>query len=670
MKTTYFPSYFHDLKLNNHPLPDNYITFGKEFVQPDDDFIICRNKESIPTAVYGNLLWDLSPYKTTNSISGKFDFNFIQNLNISNEKKLILTQEMKKIFFGCIYLSSHNSKLGRSSLKTLSNRFNSMKHIINFIVSNSTNVQFDNLTILSILSNEYTLSKYIRNISQNQQNELSNLINQLSIINNDYLQINLVHYNETRSDSEQFPVIPSRIYLYAFKMMNDFISEIYPYKDSINEFIKLFKNPLYGLSKSSQLRKYKTNTLHPDFKELVEGSPLKDLFMNNNVLSFRHLTKFIKDIQITCKFSIHNYTAMRDNEVLSMEFNPIDNVNIKSENHKPIATDHFINIISATSKFTGYKQKSKWLCPIAVKHAIEILQSITSGVAYILDEKPENLPLFQSASTIFYKKKNPYQTLTTQNVKPMCLENIKITEEDRIELLQTDLNRSFSEDKFLVGNCWDFTSHQFRRSLAFYGANSNLISESTGATLFKHLSHEMQRYYRRGSDNILTIFGNYDKKSRSYIIPKNHFFHEYQSAITSNKARELISNLFSDTPLYGKRGKYIEKQKFNDDKLNQEVNINENKEKTMKMFHNGEISFKKTLLGGCLKSGKCDLFMLGKFTGCLTCKDAALNMDKIDDQIIKLESQAGTYEHDSAEYQLVSKELGDLKLYSSQQKRK
>ncbi|MEW3673854.1 integrase, partial [Pseudomonas aeruginosa] len=93
------------------------------------------------------------------------------------------------------------------------------------------------------------------------------------------------------------------------------------------------------------------------------------------------------------------------------------------------------------------------------------------------------------------------------------------------------------------------TSHQFRRSLAFYGSCSGFLSLPTLRAQFKHMTIQMARYYANGFDNLRTIFGYYDEKKIDFVLPYNHFAFEFQMAMPMSVANQLIADLlFKEEP--------------------------------------------------------------------------------------------------------------------------
>jgi hypothetical protein len=110
-------------------------------------------------------------------------------------------------------------------------------------------------------------------------------------------------------------------------------------------------------------------------------------------------------------------------------------------------------------------------------------------------------------------KHDQVSELRRQTVAPKWLAEVIITKEDYKELIETDEEKDWASiDKFQIGQPWPLTTHQWRRSIAFYAANSGLVSMPSLRRQFKHLSLAMSRYYAKGFENLATMFGCYNEK--------------------------------------------------------------------------------------------------------------------------------------------------------------
>jgi hypothetical protein len=651
--------------------PDDYVLEGGVFKFPHKSFVLCRDANGHATATYGELEWDFYPINTSGA-SSKLNFDFLKNQDVLASDAAYLIEEIKKILFLIIYFSNAG-KTGTLSVKTITNRFHSLQKVTLYCINSGNAISNSPVFIRDVLSNEILLADHTRELSENSQSELSNLIANIKRVKTSNTGFEVADYNKARPDADQTPVIPSRIYFLSFEKLAERVDSCHLVKDKLCNLIKAFKNEHVGLALSTQKGRNFDET-YPTLQELLKTHKLESFFSGDyEVNDKRNLVAAISDIQLSCKTLIHQFTAMRSGEALRIKCNCIEQVNL-SKNKKTqskLKLNRFVKVISTTSKFTGYMHEAGWLCPQKVTVVVEVLKAIVEGMAHLFDVLPEEIPLFQSAQKITNKKAKKGQLSKFLGKKAICLEGISITASDREELLNTDKSRKFDNPQFQIGHDWLFASHQFRRSLAFYGANSNLVSESTGAQLFKHLNHEMQRYYRKGFNNIRTILGYLDSESGEIKLPDDHFLFEFQTGISTNQAREILQLLLDDNEEHwGKKGSYIEKHRKERGLKSDDVYILDLKSETERQTNEGEISYKKTLLGGCLKVDKCNSFMLGTFTSCIKCEEADIQPAKLNNLIENMQQEVLSYKEESAEYQLVDNELSDLVTFRDRELKK
>lgn len=656
--------------INNNELPqvETFELHDDLFQLPKDSFVLCRDKVGNTTATFGDMKWDFSPYNTTKENDYSYKFNFFEtssNLSKEHQNKLVL--QIKIILFLLIYFLPDMGRSGSLSVKVLGKRFQILKSIALFSENIKNNFIIGDITIADILSNDNYMAAYILTLSENKRTELSHLLTNLRRINKNYLGFDVVSYIHCRTKTDQTSIIPSRIYFNSFHNLSSEITIFHNVKDSLYKIIKLFKNKNVGKSISTQKKSGVINNFFPTVPELLVKYGLNKIFIDKyRVSNIKDFVRQLTNIQLTCKHYIHLYTAMRHNEVLSLMFHCLQNKKLSNNeevtSNSDLLDEKIIEIISITSKLTGYPESTSWLAPADIHKAIEILQAISKGMAFLYNTSVEKLPLFQSTAFIYKKDSKIGSMIASDGLNPICLKDMIITKNDRNELINSDADRDFKEKHFQVGAEWKFHTHQYRRSLGFFGANSNLISESTGMQLFKHLNNDMQRYYRRGYNKIRTILGHFNKEKNEFELPKDHFLFEFQTGVSVEEARNIIDILFNkEDVLLGKKGSYISKQteKNRDNK----INIVAEQKETEKKVHQGEIAYKKTLLGGCMKTSRCDDFMLGNFTSCINCQDAVIKKSNLDSIINDLKIELQEYDINSAEYQLSKAELDKLVIF-------
>ena len=80
---------------------------------------------------------------------------------------------------------------------------------------------------------------------------------------------------------------------------------------------------------------------------------------------------------------------------------------VKDKDGDLVYPESSVNILSTTTKFTGYKEESTWLAPPPVIKAVSILQAITGVIAKLSNTASEQCPLF--CSTMNIKLRTPVE---------------------------------------------------------------------------------------------------------------------------------------------------------------------------------------------------------------------------------------------------------------------
>lgn len=79
----------------------------------------------------------------------------------------------------------------------------------------------------------------------------------------------------------------------------------------------------------------------------------------------------------------------------------------------------------------------------------------------------------------------------------------------------------------------------------------------------------------------------------------------------------------------------------------------------------GAISYRPTLLGGCTKVGRCDSFLLGDYTECLSCEGAIIKPEKLNTAIEEATKEMSCYAEGSGEYQIVKADIERLSAFKA-----
>lgn len=641
--------------------------------RPPKDFVLCRNRDGSPSAIYGELIWDFNPVRLSAKLISKIRFdNFLGNLDDSF--KTLLIEESQYILF-CIAYYASSGFSGRVSSQTLLAYANTIGYAVRYCYSLKDNPLVGVISLEQLFTTPAYMDgflKYLKSRPKLQRNILQ-IANRLEAMGVQCLGYEIclpdIKKFPRPKKSKQHPVIPVNLYVSLIGTLIKKLDEIYEASAGLESFIEKLSNRMYGVAHRTQhlIANDTKVELCPTFFEGAKAHGVSDFFTHSFPCNGRtNLSLVISSIQYTLKYVIHTFTGMRDQEVGRLPYDCLHKEEIEAEtlDDKGLLRDPalIIDLISTSTKHSGYRKHGSWYATAEVVKAVRAAQAINRGLCTVLGEDYNSTSLFISSSCIRLGDRRMRAAICDKTSRPEYLKALIITEKDLSDLCASDPDRVFlSSEGFAVGEPWPLTSHQLRRSLAFYASNSGFVSMPTLSTQFKHFALQMSRYYANGFDKIKTIFGYYNPKKDQFEIPHDHFLYEFQLSIPMHAAYELISEVLGEMPLHGGGGAQIEKQRNRI--ANNEVTILEFRSETLKHVQAGELTWRPTLLGGCMKRGECDTYMLGQITGCLTCPGAAISPSKLDKAIEMTAHEISSFSSTSGEHQILSAELKELKDY-------
>lgn len=660
-------SLFSNDGLSKFSEPDHALhRYGK----PSADFVLCRDHDGVPTAIYGESLWDFNPYRLSAKKISKIYFDKV--FGNGGDAQYQLVEEVKYLMYCLIYFAG-GGRLGKLSPSTLNQYWVVLRSALQFCYEQRQKPMVGAITLQELFTVPVYLESFIREESFDRA-VLSGILQGLIRVGEDWLGYAVVkpdNFALKRGDYHQHPVIPTRIYLDLINVAGALLDQVHPSADRFEAFIKCFRDEYYGVVHSYQRGRVLGGRSHfrPAMPQALKEHGLDVVFSGAfDCPDKRSFTGVLFQIQYLVKTVIHLYTGMRDQEVMRMPYHCLSTQVVRHalvdergiERDKP----QFVDILSTTTKFAGYKKEAAWLAPAEVIRAVEVGQAICRGLARVYNiDVDDRCPLFLNPSIVGFSRQSVEVSVTnfsTRATQKSALRGLMIQPEDLRELAQSDPSRDFhAEPSFAIGMPWPLTSHQFRRSLAFYGSSSGFLSLPTLRTQFKHMTIQMSRYYSNNYENLRTIFGYFDEKKQGFVLPRNHFAFEVQMAMPMSLANQLIADLsFSEQPLFGGTGSYMEKQKS---RLQVgEIHIEDVRADTERRAKAGEISYRPTILGGCTKVGRCDAFLIGDYIECLNCEGAIIKLGKVSEAIAAAEIEMSKYSADSGEYQITKADIESL----------
>ncbi|MCT7568241.1 hypothetical protein [Aliarcobacter butzleri] len=645
---------FDDLSTNKKIKPDVlFIEENFRIEEIKDTFVISRD-------IYGNVLslirddiWDFSTYAVISSHQNKINFQTIKLEDRQTAKHIILILLVNGI-------GNNGSQL---AVSTLYEYFSSViKQLSRFSTEN-------NKELKEILKSEKLILKYLYNNRKNTL-KLRFLVSLLKYICKNY---NIIHnieciftkqieefvkFTRIKNDenSKQTLLIPSRIYLYMIKKRQKHINTIYQYIEPLCSFFEHFLINRAFASSRFMLTKYNlSRNQHVKWNDAVSKFKLSELFNFYDVKNRKDFAQFLNLIYSTCVHQLITYSGMRRNEVLSLNNNCLKTSISDSRT--------VLKLLGKTTKLTPSFEETFWITSSQSEIIVNLLNKLNQIICEIYEVDYETFPLFPKSA--FFKPIDEKKVITNSsllmrdaNVKkelPLDISQITITLEDKEELEK--LNPLITLESIVIGEVWDFSYHQYRRSLVVYALQSGIVSIGGLQQQMKHLFVNMTMYYGNNSHNAQNLFK-----------PDKVLSKEYQETKTELQTLYYIRDeLFSEEELYGGHGKHIEMHLKNNNKEDFLPFFKKNRKNLMKRFKSGEMIYKETALGACVSPVHCDYRLVHSIYACANCSGAIIKKEKIDNLIIQQKKSIEyLYKNnyaDTVEYRTEIADLEELKKY-------
>ncbi len=597
----------------------------------NDSFVISRDLDGNILSRYKDNIWNFEAYISDLSQHPIFYFKKrIEKNQIQNVKKLMLLL--------MIYGNGRDSS--QYSVGTLKHYFTSLFRPLSLFATQNM------ISIDKCLSDKKLLMRYIEQECTNRQ-RVSLVISLLSFLHkkdNSQTKINYQQNNEIIQKLHklqsiffkklhQTEIIPIRILSESLSQRWEQIKKIEQNINAIQGFLKQFIYCEYFASS-----RYKTKK-SLSFNEATNKYKLNEVFQEFNVLNRTSFLNFISNIQGTCIHLIHAYTGMRRGEVLNLHSTCIQKVSNDSG---------VCYLVSKTSKLEGRSTVAKWVTCKETETLVNLLNILNVTTQKKDNKDHESLPLFISFLAILRDKQFTKIVPRKKVEKSLPLNNCKlrITSEDKKEIEYIDYKENMKD--IIIGEVWNFKSHQYRRSLAIYSIQSGLVSLGALQKQLKHIFREMTLYYANGASLARKIFD----------LPKEHIAKDFDKLKPELDALAYIKEvLFSDEKIYGTHGKLVNKNYHKQD-LN--IFLADNRDKTIEKFKRGEMAYKETALGACISLEACESSLSRSFTSCLECDSSILKKSKLEESIVQQKSFLNLLNKDSIEYRTELKELKSL----------
>lgn len=629
---------FDGLCPNEKSEPDHITLDNFDLDRFSEDFVISRDIHGRIISLYKDDIWDFSHYNVHTSRVSKINFE-------ARFKTIKSKHEAKKLMLIILLFSSgrNNSSISFNTITSYMGDF--IDPFVNYANLLGTNPR-------EIVANPLVLERYIKERcnTHGKIKTLSSFLILLLRTSNDLTGFNFkedkklfekirIIDNKFRSQEKQTLVIPSRILNNATKARWLHVNKATEYLINLTDFFKDYLDDKYfGTSLSRKIKTKDQNIYFWD--RAVQKYELEKLFDQYNIYDRRTFQKYIYSLKNTCRHLIHTYSGMREAEVLSLKTNCYTEENTISI------------LVGTTSKLEGKETIAKWITSSEIKKVINLLNAFNKFTAESYDLDFDILPIFipnmPTTKQLKLFKKNIF------SIKPQKIEldlnedDILINANDLKELEEIHFNQNIK--KLNIDEKWNFSTHQYRRSLAIYSIQSGLVSLGALQIQLKHLFREMTLYYGNGASYARKLFD----------IPQSHIANDIDKLKPELDTLAYIKNvIFSDEKLFGVHGHFVENHNKQN---NQEFNTYflENRDKTLKQFKNGEIAYKETALGGCISTEACDSRLTRSITACFDCHGGILKKSKVDNVIQKQREFISFLDPSSIEYRTEIEDLNKL----------
>ncbi len=662
-----FNSYLYSLGIAEQFLPDEYNLKNNQLTVPST-FVLSRMKSGEILSVYSDNIWDLSPYLPKCDCRLNFD-SWLDNARENDFLYCQIRAEMKKISFALLYIKS-----GKSIIKSIEQRHTVLRQFAAIAYKNGCTLQqlFSDVAYMSKVNDAYVGVSYQKAIHIKAfltdcfalQQQYPLLIPAFSTYKPIEHLAKLAAQLRLQSGKvgPQTKLIPSRIYIALINALADKLNE---FNQNASALLKWFQRKQQDANFALMPTEFKREKNAVSFADARDLLGLTALFENNQIQKHANLTRYMTLIQGMGKLWIHLFTGMRDNEVNQLSSDCYQTIQ---------SNEHLVHVIMGyTSKLHGGGNKSTyWITFEDIQVGVHAAQSIGEIYALLNSHydmsNPAEYPLFPTRYLQNRNKQNkkdfisnfsgaPTRTQSNFNqylsrISVLLGGGVKITESDIAELEAFDGFRNWREEKDCqVGEYWNICTHQFRRSLAVYGARSGMIGLGALSVQFKHLTESMTLYYRNNAVFAPNILVSDSQKEFIQELEYQRLVHSYA------QFEDGVIN--SASRLLGGAGTYLQLQKDRE----QLLTVFPNRDEAIKRMKKGEIAYKPSLFGACTNANSCEKISFTAITSCLNCAHAvfdASSAGKMEKAAQRLERARDGQVRDSLLYKQIDSEIAAL----------
>lgn len=379
----------------------------------------------------------------------------------------------------------------------------------------------------------------------------------------------------TIKERVQHPVIPQRLYYLGLQTSEELINELYPIRDELgklsNYIATYFDKAYQGYAKylASEESKNKKGDIEWNlnigtyngkkkaavFKEAflalispTEANIIELLNKHTPIIRTDYIDKFhpdrtlmignrvsrtladaqslFKEFNGGCMWGLMSRTGMRVDEMFHLH-------TANGWREEIISKQIIYTIHADLSKTTRGSQskQDEFVTTKVGKKAYEILQA--------LHQPLRNLHF--GSKEFFHKMKEDFSSITKQGISKHSIDWFKNAMGNRLALTNDDLiDLKVSNPKlsFNVGDNYQFSGHQLRRSFAYYLIGYELCGFPQLKQQFSHVSMAMTRYYAKNASKFQKI--RKQKQNLAYAIDEERIIQKAQ--VYLNIYKKLANN--------------------------------------------------------------------------------------------------------------------------------
>lgn len=658
-----FNSYLYALGVAELFLPDEYNLQNNQLSVPST-FVLSRMKSGETLSVYSDNVWDFSPYLPKCHCRLNFD-SWLENARENDFLFCQIRAEMKKISFALLYIKS-----GKSIIKSIEQRHTVLRQFAAIAYRNGCTLTqlFSDASYITKLNDIYA------GISYHTALRIKAFLTDCFVIQQQYPLVipafstyqPIEHLAKLAAQlrlqsgkvGPQTKVVPSRLYMTLINALTAKLNEFNQYAPALLQWFQRTQQDINFALMPVEFRRAKRAISFTNARDLLG---LTKLFENHQIRKHANLTRYITLIQGMAKLWIHLFTGMRDNEVNHLSYDCYQTVQ---------SNEHLVHVVMGyTSKLHGGGNKSTyWISFEDIQIGVRAAQSIGEIYALLNPHydlsNPAEYPLFPTLYSQKHRHKSNRnieretdfvshfsgaptraQANFNQYLGRICVslgDGLRITESDLAELEAFDAFRNWRDEKDCqMGRYWNICTHQFRRSLAVYGARSGMIGLGALSVQYKHLTEAMTLYYRENSVFAPNILASDSQKEFIQELEYQRLVHSY--------AQFEAGVIHSSSRLLGGAGTYLQLQKDR----KQLLKVFPNRDETVKRMKKGEIAYKASLFGACTNPDTCEKISFTAITSCLSCAHAVFNVgsaDKMQKAVQRLQRVRDTQAQNSLLY--------------------